>query len=107
MTVAEKVETALVPRSLRSGTLPYFIEIEQTEHEIGGNVTFTVKPVNPGLVNARAKSCSVYIGDENVATIFGEEAYCRNGPVQFTIGEGFGADGDETFSFKAFKRSDA
>ena len=94
------------------GTLGYKLEIDDS-HYLGGPVTFTIKPVDAGQVAARAKSCDVSKvpeegeeGEPKSVRMFGENGeYCGEKFVNFQVGEGWGSDGTQHFSFKAFKWS--
>ena len=76
------------------------------QYKISETVSFTVEPLTPGLVYARAMKCSISNVVKNVqVAIFGQDndkyanQYCVNQAINFAIGTGYGSMATQNFSY--------
>jgi len=88
------------------GQLKYNVKLAANTYKISETVSFTIEPLSPGLVYARAMKCSISNVVQNVqVAIFGQDnekyanQYCVNPAIQFTIGAGYGSMVTQNFSY--------
>ena len=76
---------------------------------MGYKLVFAVEPANPNFVHARVKWCKVkHTENGESVTVFGaDNAWCRNGFVNFEIVEGFALMGTQRFQYDVFRWSTA
>jgi len=94
------------------GQLKYNVILAADTYKISETVSFTIEPLSPGLVYARAMKCSISNVVQNVqVAIFGQDndkhadQYCVNPLISFAIGAGYGSMATQNFTYMAFKWS--
>ena len=90
-----------------TGTLGYSLVVEDNK-AIGDKVTFTITPINSGLVYATIKSCDVTRGDDELTIIGHGAEHCTNDIVGAeAVTTKFTSDGPIQGRWTAFKWSTA
>ena len=89
-----------------TGTLKYNLSVDD-DKSIGEEITFTISPVNSGLVYATVKACHVTKDTDKLTIIgHGEQDHCTNSVIGATaITDNFSSNGDIKGKWTAFKWS--
>jgi len=103
VTVGVNVVTEVGVAAESTGTINYELTVDNDSVVMGEMVNFTIRPKNPDIVYATAKSCAVKLGDEEIK-IFGyskDMCYLEEAGASWTSSAS--ATGNISGSWRAFQ----